>query len=89
MPTYEYQCKKCGHKFEQFQSMQEEPIKKCPECKGVVKRMIGRGAGIIFKGKGFYQTDYKSSCPGTKKHESKSSEASPCGKTGSCDSCCG
>ncbi|MGB2706195.1 MAG: FmdB family zinc ribbon protein [Candidatus Omnitrophota bacterium] len=68
MPTYEYKCTKCAHTFEQFQSMTAEPVKRCPKCKGKVKRLIGRGAGIIFKGSGFYATDYrekseKPSCP--------------------------
>ena len=60
MPTYEYECKKCEHSFEKFQSMTEERLKTCPECKGAVKRLIGTGAGIIFKGSGFYETDYRS-----------------------------
>lgn len=60
MPTYEYKCEKCGHSFEQFQSMTEKPIKRCPKCRGKVVRLIGTGAGIIFKGNGFYQTDYRS-----------------------------
>ena len=59
MPTYEYQCLECGHKFEAFQSMSDELIKKCPACKGSVKRLIGSGSGLIFKGSGFYITDYK------------------------------
>ncbi|MGA7722377.1 MAG: FmdB family zinc ribbon protein [Ignavibacteriaceae bacterium] len=59
MPTYQYKCKKCGHLFEVFHSMSAEPIKICPKCKGPVKRLIGPGAGPIFKGSGFYQTDYK------------------------------
>lgn len=59
MPTYEYECKKCG-KFELFQRITEEKIKKCPTCKRPVKRLLGAGAGIIFKGTGFYQTDYRS-----------------------------
>ncbi|MDR3626921.1 MAG: zinc ribbon domain-containing protein [Ignavibacteriaceae bacterium] len=59
MPTYEYKCKKCGHMFEVFQSMKDEPIKVCPKCKGAVKRLIGPGLTPIFKGTGFYQTDYK------------------------------
>ena len=51
MPTYEYACQKCGHEFEQFQSMRDEPLKKCPKCKKAgVKRLIGGGAGLIFKG---------------------------------------
>ncbi|HTL46896.1 MAG TPA: FmdB family zinc ribbon protein [Verrucomicrobiae bacterium] len=61
MPTYEYLCESCGHRFEQFQSIKAEPLKKCPACKKKVKRLIGGGAGIIFKGSGFYQTDYRSS----------------------------
>lgn len=60
MPTYEYECTKCGHRFERFQGMNDEALKKCPECRCKVKRLIGTGAGIIFKGSGFYQTDYRS-----------------------------
>lgn len=60
MPTYEYECKKCGH-FEVFQNIKDEKLKRCPACKGTVKRLMGSGAGIIFKGTGFYQTDYRSS----------------------------
>lgn len=60
MPTYEYACQKCGHEFEQFQSMRDEPLKKCPKCKKQsLKRLVGGGAGLIFKGTGFYITDYK------------------------------
>ena len=60
MPTYEYACPKCGHTFEQYQSMIDEPLKKCPACKKTgVKRLVGRGAGLIFKGSGFYITDYR------------------------------
>lgn len=60
MPTYEYACPKCGHEFELFQSMKDEPLKKCPKCKKTgVKRLVGGGAGLIFKGSGFYITDYK------------------------------
>lgn len=59
MPTYEYRCETCGHEFEKFQSMMEDPIKQCPECRGKVKRLIGTGSGLIFKGSGFYITDYK------------------------------
>ncbi len=60
MPTYEYECKKCDHKFEQFQRMSDPPLKRCPKCRGSVRRLMGTGAGIIFKGSGFYQTDYRS-----------------------------
>ena len=60
MPTYEYECEKCGITFEKFQSMKDDPIKKCTECDGSVRRLIGAGAGFIFKGSGFYITDYRS-----------------------------
>ena len=60
MPTYEYECQKCGHRFETFQSMKDKPLTECPKCGGKVKRLIGTGAGILFKGSGFYQTDYRS-----------------------------
>lgn len=60
MPTYDYKCQKCGHQLEYFQSMKDEPLKTCPECNtDNLKRMIGAGAGLIFKGSGFYLTDYK------------------------------
>ena len=60
MPTYEYKCDACGYAFERFHSMTAEPIKRCPECgKAKVKRLIGTGAGLIFKGSGFYITDYR------------------------------
>jgi len=60
MPTYDYECAECGHGFEAFQGITAEPLKDCPKCGGAVKRMIGTGAGILFKGSGFYQTDYRS-----------------------------
>lgn len=61
MPTYAYKCDSCEHDFELFQSITAEPVKKCPECKKAkVRRLIGTGAGIIFKGSGFYETDYRS-----------------------------
>jgi len=60
MPTYEYKCTACGYAFERFQSIKAAPIKKCPECgKSKVKRLIGMGAGLLFKGSGFYITDYR------------------------------
>ena len=60
MPTYDYVCKACGHRFEEFQSMSADPLKKCPQChKNKLKRLIGTGAGVIFKGSGFYETDYR------------------------------
>lgn len=67
MPTYEYRCSQCHYEFELFQTMSAEPVKTCPKCKGPVKRLIGPGAGPIFKGTGFYQTDYKNSSSDTKK----------------------
>ena len=61
MPTYEYQCQNCEHQFEEFQSITAKPLKKCPECKKMkLQRLIGGGAGLIFKGSGFYITDYRS-----------------------------
>lgn len=62
MPTYEYQCQKCGHTFEEFQSIKAEPLQKCIQkgCRGKVRRLIGAGAGLLFKGSGFYITDYRS-----------------------------
>ncbi|MFA5336393.1 MAG: FmdB family zinc ribbon protein [Candidatus Omnitrophota bacterium] len=59
MPHYDYECQKCKHVFEIYQSMTAGHLKKCPKCKGPLKRLIGGGAGIIFKGSGFYETDYK------------------------------
>jgi putative FmdB family regulatory protein len=62
MPTYEYRCNRCGHTFEKFQQITAEPVKRCPECgRRSVERLIGTGAGIIFKGSGFYETDYRRS----------------------------
>jgi putative FmdB family regulatory protein len=62
MPTYDYQCQKCGHRYEVFQSMKDDRLTDCPleTCDGKVKRLLGTGAGIIFKGSGFYETDYRS-----------------------------
>ena len=69
MPTYDYECTACSHQFEHIQSITAKLLKKCPECGGKVKRLIGSGAGIIFKGSGFYETDYK------RKNSSPSSSA--------------
>ncbi len=59
MPTYRYKCTKCEHEFEEFQSITASPITFCPKCDGLVKRVITGGAGFIFKGSGFYITDYR------------------------------
>ncbi len=60
MPTYDYVCSKCDNKFELYQPISEEPKRTCPKCKGKLKRLIGGGGGLIFKGSGFYLTDYRS-----------------------------
>jgi putative FmdB family regulatory protein len=60
MPTYDYQCKKCNYRFEEFQSITDKPLSRCPRCGGRVERLIGTGAGFLFKGSGFYVTDYRS-----------------------------
>ena len=60
MPTYDYQCQDCGYTFEVFQSMTARKLRRCPRCRGKLKRLLGTGAGIIFKGSGFYETDYRS-----------------------------
>lgn len=61
MPTYDYRCNGCGHEFEQFQSMKDKALVKCPACrKNTLERLIGLGGGVIFKGSGFFQTDYRS-----------------------------
>ena len=83
MPTYEYKCEKCGNVFEEFQSMKDDPISVCPNCGGKVQRLIGSGAGLIFKGSGFYLTDYKksNSSPATSNGESKPKPSATPGKT--------
>ena len=73
MPTYEYECQKCGHRFEEFQSMKDAHLTKCPKCKGKLKRLVGAGAGFLFKGSGFYTTDYRSSSY----QEKKKGDAAP------------
>jgi putative FmdB family regulatory protein len=70
MQTYEYECKSCGHTFDAFQSMKDEPIKICPQCGREVRRLINGGSGIIFKGSGFYVTD-----------KGKGAAVKPAGKT--------
>jgi putative FmdB family regulatory protein len=61
MPTYEYVCEGCGHRFDEFQSIKDDPLTKCPECKKKkLRRLFGTGAAVLFKGSGFYETDYRS-----------------------------
>ena len=85
MPHYDYQCQACGHVFEVFQSMTDEPLKTCPECQGPVKRLIGAGAGLIFKGSGFYITDYKKSSSSPASSSSGSSSLGASTTTSSSD----
>ena len=74
MPTYEYQCTKCKKKFEKLQKMNDIPLKKCPHCGGKAQRLISAGTGFIFKGSGFYITDYKKKPAKESKTEPKKSE---------------
>jgi len=71
MPTYEYECEKCHHQFEQIQKMTDEPVKTCPVCGGEVKRLISGGGGFLFKGNGFYVTDNRSESYKKKEKEEK------------------
>ena len=79
MPTYEYECSKCRHQFEVFQNINAPRVKTCPKCKGRVRRLIGTGSSLIFKGSGFYATDYRSEGykSAAKKDSSASTPASP------------
>ena len=83
MPTYDYECTHCKYKFELSQEMSAEPIKKCPKCHKKVKRLIGSGSGIIFRGQGFYATDYRKK----PKTEPKAAKENPCPAKGICDGC--
>lgn len=84
MPTYEYECSTCGHAFEELQSMTEAKLTKCPKCKkNKLHRLIGSGSGVIFKGSGFYETDYKKKDAKTVKSNKKDAEVSPCA-SGNC-----
>ena len=82
MPTYDYVCDACGHAFELFQSMTDAVKRKCPECSELkLRRLIGAGAGVIFKGSGFYQTDYRTdSYKKAAEAEKKAADAKPADK---------
>lgn len=82
MPTYDYKCQKCGHVFEVFHSMSASPKVVCEKCgDSHVSRLIGSGAGLIFKGTGFYQTDYKKASPPAEKKKSDPKKGASDGKT--------
>ncbi|GAA4439174.1 MULTISPECIES: FmdB family zinc ribbon protein [Bremerella] len=82
MPTYEYQCDACDHKFEEFQSISADPLTKCPECKKKkLRRLFSTGGGLLFKGSGFYITDYRSDS--YKKSADKGSKSSDSSKSSS------
>ena len=86
MPTYSYQCQDCGHEYDAFQSMKDDPDTVCPKCGGRVERLIGAGAGIVFKGSGFYVTDYRktsSSTSAPKTAEKSGGESKPAGSSDS------
>jgi len=76
MPTYDYVCQACGNEFEAFQSMKDDPLTECPSCRGLVRRKVGGGAGIIFKGSGFYINDSKKKEAAPAKAESASTPSS-------------
>lgn len=83
MPTYDYECMACGHEEEIFQSMLDEPKKRCPKCKKMkFRRMIGTGAGLVFKGTGFYETDYKKKGGGSEDRSGKAKDSSSEGSSG-------
>ena len=86
MPTYEYKCLDCGIQFDRFQGITEDPIQECPECSGQTKRLIGAGAGLIFKGSGFYITDYRSEGYKESAKKDKDSSSSSSGDSKSEDS---
>ncbi len=76
MPSYDYLCRNCGHRFEAFQKISDKPLTKCPKCSAHVERLITGGSGFIFKGSGFYITDYKRSHTSASKPEAHSSPKS-------------
>jgi putative FmdB family regulatory protein len=84
MPTYEYRCEECGHEFERFQKMSDKAVRTCPECGGKVRRLIGTGAAVIFKGAGFHATDYGTSRPSCGRERPCCGRDTPC-ETKPCD----
>ena len=76
MPTYEYKCRDCGEKFDEIQKMTDLPVSKCPSCGGPVDRIISGGSGMLFKGKGFHVTDYRSESYKKAAQQEKSSDLS-------------
>lgn len=80
MPTYDYECRSCGHEFEAFQSMSADPLKECPQCGGDLRRLIGGGSGVLFKGSGFYINDSRKASSSS---PSSSGTPSPSGATSS------
>ena len=97
MPTYQYECQACKHEFEELQTMMDKKLTRCPKCgKNKLARLIGSGSGMIFKGSGFYETDYKKkttpagdSKPATKTDTKSSTTTTPAPSAGSCGSGCG
>ncbi|MGB9606593.1 MAG: FmdB family zinc ribbon protein [Bryobacteraceae bacterium] len=85
MPTYEYQCQNCKCRFERFESMSAEPLKHCPQCGGPVERLISGGAGVIFKGAGFYATDDSGARPSCGLDRTCCGRETPC-ESKPCDS---
>jgi putative FmdB family regulatory protein len=79
MPTYQYKCLDCAYQFEQIQKMSDDPLSECPNCGGKLKRLIGAGAGVIFKGSGFYTTDYRSEGYKKEAEKEKKSDSSSAG----------
>jgi len=91
MPTYEYECKSCGHSFDAFQNIMDEPLKTCPKCDKAIRRLINGGTGVIFKGGGFYVTDKSrngAKSGGKPQDNSQTTEPKTAGTEGSsCPSC--
>ena len=87
MPTYEYECNKCKKTFDVFQSIKAKPLKKCPTCSSPVERLIGAGGGFLFKGSGFYTTDYRSKSYKEKAQKEKPLTCPKVSGKGDCSTC--